>query len=79
MDKIITRNSEVDPASPSVRAMHCAVLKSGLKPYLNTYFFLAIDFAGNLAKFGATWHYASENRIFALYIDVCAAFATRFD
>ena len=49
------------------------------EPYLNTYFFQAIEFSGNLAKFGATWHYTSENRIFALCIGVCAAFTTRFD
>src|SRR5208282_3561103 len=54
-------------------------LVTSLKPYLNTFFLQTVDFAGNLAKFGATWHYASENRIFALYIAVCAAFVTRFD
>jgi hypothetical protein len=37
-------------------------------PYLNTYFFQPIEFAGESAKFRATWHYASENRIFALYL-----------
>jgi hypothetical protein len=49
-----------------------------LRPYLNTYFLQATDFAGNLAKFGATWHYASQNRIFALYIGFSTALATRF-
>ena len=53
--------------------------KSEPEPYLNTYFFQVIEFSGNLAKFGATWHYTSENRIFALCIGVCAAFTTRFD
>ena len=32
---------------------------------------VGLPFADNLAKFSATWHYASENRIFALYIGVC--------
>jgi hypothetical protein len=49
-----------------------------LMPYLNTCFLQATDFAGKLAKFGATWHYASQNRIFALYIGFSTALATRF-
>ena len=56
-----------------------SALGNGVKPYLNTDFSQAIDFACNLAKFSATWHYASENRIFALYIGICAVLATRFD
>jgi hypothetical protein len=47
-------------------------------PYLNTCFLQATDFAGKLAKFAATWHYASQNRIFALYIGFSTALATRF-
>ena len=45
---------------------------------LNTDFKPLIS-AGNLAKFGATWHYAPENQISALYIGVCAVLATRFN
>jgi len=54
------------------------VVIDNLKPYLNTDFLQPIDFAGDLAKFAKTWHYTSENRIFALYIGVCAALAARF-
>jgi hypothetical protein len=49
-----------------------------LKPYLNTDFLQPIDFASHLAKFAKTWHYASENQIFAVYVGVCAALAARF-
>ena len=42
------------------------------RPYLNTDVFQAIDFAGNSAKFGNTWHHASEDRILAVYIGFCA-------
>ncbi len=49
------------------------------KPYLNTCFSQAIDFACNFANFGVTWHYTSENRIFEPYIGVSVAFATRFE
>src|SRR5208283_2136828 len=69
-----SRNGWKNVSSPPLSKGDIVVM-----PYLNTYFFQAIDFAGNLAKFGATWHYASENRIFALYIGVCAAFVTRFE
>ena len=47
------------------------------KPDLSTDFSQAVHFASSFAKFLA-YHYACENRIFALYIGFPIAFTTRF-